>query len=213
VAELLACPPGTVAARLSRGRSMLKGYLEGRGLAAFAVAEAVMAMFPDLPGPAEAAHPAVAARAARCPRPIVPPAHVLPSRAARGSGVAADTGAASAAVSAGPAGAAATSTSPWLALWHLVRRPSAVSMVLAGCTVTAGAAGVAGYKTIVAEPDTPVAVMTSSSERGLALPLSFPSVGGASAAVPEPSCLALFAVGGAALLTRRRRANQGEGHP
>ena len=211
VAELLACPPGTIAARLSRGRSMLKEWLEGRGLATFAVAEAVAAMFPDVSGPAGAAHPGLAARAARCPRPIVPPAPVLPGRAARGSGVAADTAAASAAASAGPAGAAAASTSPWLALWHLVRRPSAVSLVIAGCTVTAGAAGVAGYKTIVAEPDTPVMVTASSSERGPALPLSFPSVGGASAAVPEPSCLALLAVGGVALLTRRRRAAKGEG--
>ena len=217
VAELLACPPGTVAARVSRGRSILKEHLERRGLAALAAAEAVVAAFPDRPGPAEAAHTAPAAGAARSPRPIVPPPHVLPGRTATGGGVAADTAAAGAAASAGPAGAGATATSPWLALWSLVRRPSAVSLVLAGCTVTAGAAGVAGYKTILAEPDPPVAVAVSapSSEPGLALPLplSFHSSGGTSAAVPEPSCLALLAVGGMALLTRRRGTAAGKGRP
>jgi RNA polymerase sigma factor (sigma-70 family) len=213
VAELLACPPGTVAAHLSRGRSILKEHLERRGLAAFAAAEAVAAMFPDRLGPAKASHTASASGAARRLRPILPPAPVLPGRTATGGVVAADTAAAGAAASAGPAGAGAGS--PWLALWSLVRRPSAVSLVLAGCTVTAGAAGVAGYKTIVAEPDTPVAAEVSapSSEAGPALPLSFPSSGGASAAVPEPSCLALLAVGGLALLSRRRRPATGEGRP
>jgi RNA polymerase sigma factor (sigma-70 family) len=212
VAGLLACPPGTVAARLSRGRSMLKERLEGRGLAAFAVAEAVAAMFPDSPGPAAAAHPASAATGAQCARPIVPPAPVVPARAVTGGVVAADTAAASAAASAGPAGAAATS--PWLALWHLVRHPSAASLVIAGCTVTAGAAGVAGYQTIVAEPEKPAAVVSASPhDAGPPVPLSFSSSGGTSVPVPEPSCLALLTVGGVALLTRRRRAARGQGRP
>src|SRR4051812_50206836 len=101
VAELLACPPGPVAARLSRGRSILKERLEGRGLAAFAVAEAVAAMFPDRPDPAAAAHPPSAATGAQCARPIVPPAPLVPARAGTGGGGAAGTAAARAGAAAG----------------------------------------------------------------------------------------------------------------
>jgi RNA polymerase sigma factor (sigma-70 family) len=188
VAELLNAPTGTVAARLSRGRAMLRERLALLG---------VVLLGPDLDQPAYADEmPAASSQpAAFYPAPAIKPVAALPASAAL---------AADAAGTAGGGGLLST-----------ILKLKVTLIMIAVPVFSLAAGGVATYEILSpssaqvaiagsSSPHAPLDARTSSGARGNSQTRVFIPELVTDSSVPEPSCLLPLAMG-CALLNRRRR--------
>ena len=239
VAGLLGCPQGTAAARLSRGRSLLRERLRWRGLLLVAGSHGLSAAFAEAAESAEAAGcVGVTGRqvlwdaggwgagpAVRRPQDLLP---TSPAPAC-GNGTVAGGATVSPTVAVPPAAATGAGALP---AWFVsVGRPVAAALAVAvgtgasAATITAsyqawvesrpvlpsvslpsdGGTGAASFISSTRRPEGATADAQSGAFAGW---LRVPTRGGAGGVpvgvIPEPSSLALIAVGGLALLRRRR---------